>query len=45
MVKKFWMVKGAGPANAMHESLASAEREAQRLARRASPVLNVRRSA
>ncbi len=28
----FWMVKGAGPANAIHPTRKSAEQEAQRLA-------------
>lgn len=29
----FWMVKGEGPTNVIHQDLASAEREAHRLAR------------
>ena len=32
-IAKFWMVKGAGPTNAVHRSEASAQDEAQRLAR------------
>lgn len=31
--RRFWMVKGQGPANFPHDSRASAEREAERLAR------------
>lgn len=31
--RRFWMVKGRGPASHMHESRASAEAEAERLAR------------
>lgn len=31
--KPFWMVKGAGPASAIHHSRGAAEAEAQRLAR------------
>ncbi len=33
MPRIFWMVKGPGPCNAKHESLAAAEAEAKRLAR------------
>lgn len=31
--EKFWMVKGRGPTNYRHDSLASASQEAKRLAR------------
>lgn len=33
VAEKFWMVKGRGPASYCHDSRASAEHEAKRLAR------------